>query len=158
MLFMYSSIIYLFLIIASQCNENSKETNELFCNNWLFLYGYRQYIEIVVENISYEIYTPWIITYPNNLKLKLKLFDYNISNTYPDNLSSCNWSKISQIFNTILYVGSTNVQQTTTLIKYDKKVIFNMESVLQNTYPNLEIGLIIGVIILFIICCCCRCY
>lgn len=80
----------------------------------------------------YVIRAPWLITYPNKLKNKLKEFNLNIFDSNPS--TKCGWTTLAHVKNSSVSTGT---------IYRKKNNIGDLNSVLteilSNNYPTLEI-------------------
>ncbi len=61
-------------------------------------------------NITYQIGTTWLLSYNNIIKHKLKNHGFNVLEN--NNLNSCAWIPVSEIYETIIYRGFQQLTKT----------------------------------------------
>lgn len=119
-----------------------KGINSSSCNSYDVTSGYKNYIQIIVNNTNYQIYTLYWLNYPDVLKQKIiRLDEYNINY----NGLQCGWNLVASVTNTGVWTGSIYVQlnYTNSLLIYDSIVLEELSKILYDTYPSFEIGLIV---------------
>lgn len=134
-------------------NNNDKN---IFCANWDLFAGDNKFIPMTVNNISYMIYTDYYLDYPKKIKEKLRKLEYNVPDTYTG--IRCNWYKISKAYNLGIVTGYIDIQLPygngaiiIDLPNYDNKVMNDLQTVLETTYPVTEITLIVFSIPLIVV-------
>jgi hypothetical protein len=144
-------ILSLLLNIVSSKNSNDDQINEISCLG-RYTGVFHSYIYFNKNETStdyYVIRTAWMLSYPNKIKTQLKSNNFNIFDSNPSN--ECGWKLISRITNIGIYTGYIYVKGNNV-----NTIDEIAGDILRNTYPTLEIMLIIfmpiiGVILIIMV-------
>lgn len=116
------------------------------CNaNWMSATRYK-YINFNAPgdaNNTYEIATPWTLSYPGKLRKGLTEEGFEVLNHNP--VGSCGWSVADKVWGKGVERGWIEFQSANGLLAQPNETSLNaVQQVLLKHYPSLELGLLLG--------------